>query len=190
MKKKILIINNEKEYQKLLKKLLLYKSFLYHNTKFVSKSNYKNLNIIVTALNIKKRKERINYLYTSACNLCDESQKSINLCGFNNNKCYVQQKSNSNTCNGCCRKCLYQTPNGCSTKNLACKLFNCSEVKKRNKVLTYNDLDFLRILSLKNRTIVKSDYFSTKEDVLKDLYSYSFIYSTLRILYRLTKMKW
>ena len=38
-----------------------------------------------------------------------------------------------------------------------------------------------------NQFIIKSDYFSTREDVLKDLYSYSFTYSTLRIVYRLVK---
>ena len=57
--------------------------------------------------------------------------RNINICGFINNKCFVQRKNNSNNCNGCCRLCIYQSSNGCTTNNLTCKLFNCSEVKKR-----------------------------------------------------------
>ena len=83
--------------------------------------------------------------------------------------------------------CIYQTKNGCPTKNLACKLFNCSEVRKRYKIIEYNDLKLLKVLSLKNQFIIKSDYFSKRKDVLKDLYSYSLIYSTLRIVYRLIR---
>ena len=56
--------------------------------------------------------------------------------------------------------CKYQTNHGCSTNNLACKLFNCSEVIKRYEVITYKDLKLLKVLSLKNQFIVKSDYFS------------------------------
>ena len=99
----------------------------------------------------------------------------------------MQRKLNNGKCNGCCRKCLYQTNKGCPTKNLACKLFNCSEVTSRYDVIKYDDLKLLKLLSLKNQFIIKSDYFSTREDVLKDLYSYSLTYATLRIVCRLVK---
>ena len=64
---------------------------------------------------------------------------------------------------------------------------NCSEVKKRYEVMDYRDLKILIVLSLKNQIIIKSDYFSKREDVLKDLYAYTFTFSALRIIYRLTK---
>ena len=80
---------------------------------------------------------------------------------------------------------MYQTNKGCPTKNLSCKLFNCSEVTSRYNTIKYDDLKILKLLSLKNRIIIKSDYFSKREDVLKDLYAYTLSYSTLRILYRL-----
>ena len=54
-------------------------------------------------------------------------------------------------------------------------------------MIRYNDLKLLRLLSKKNQIIIKSDYFSKREDVLKDLYSYSLIYSTFRIVYRLIR---
>lgn len=143
------------------------------------------IDYIVNALNIKNRKKRITYIYDSSCKLIDDNTKNSNICGFKNGKCYVQRNLNNEKCNGCCRKCLYQTNKGCPTKNLSCKLFNCSEVTSRYNTIKYDDLKILKLLSLKNRIIIKSDYFSRREDVLKDLYAYTLSYSTLRILYRI-----
>mgnify|MGYP005788324719 CR=1 FL=1 len=189
MRSKTILINNYNDYVKLLKKINIYKSILYCNTLFVLKNNINDnmIDYIINALNIKNRKKRITYIYDSSCKLIDDNTKNTNICGFKDNKCYVQRNLNNGKCNGCCRRCLYQTNKGCSTKNLSCKLFNCSEVTSRYDVINYDDLKLLKLLSLKNRFIIKSDYFSTREDVLKDLYSYSFTYATLRIVCRLVK---
>ncbi len=188
MKTKKININNENDYNKFLKKLFLYKSFFYYNTRFVvdTKINNEMLTYIIEALNIKKRKERITYIYDTACKIIDDATPK-NMCGFKNGKCYLQRSSKSNKCNGCCRKCLYQSKEGCPTKNLACKLFNCSEVKSRYNMIRVEDLKLLRLLSLKNQMIIKSDYFSKREDVLKDLYAYTLTYSTIRVVCRLIK---
>jgi hypothetical protein len=45
---------------------------------------------------------------------------------------------------GCCRICIYKSSKGCPSKNLACKLFNCSEVYKRRTVISYKDLKTLK----------------------------------------------
>ena len=158
-----------------------YKSLLFRFTTFKTNSKDPQDIIIVNALNIKNRKKRITYLYDSTCKYIDDYYKNKNICGFKNCKCYKNLKD------GCCRKCIYKSDKGCTTKNLACKLFNCSEVYSRRKVITYNDLKTLKILTIRQRLIIKSDYFSTREDVLKDLYSYSIFYSTIRIVFRLTK---
>ena len=189
MKSKIITINNYNDYNKFLKRINIYKSILYYNTLFEVKNNIneKNIDYITNALNMKNRKKRIEYVYDQSCKLIDRKNQGINICGFENGKCWVQRKIKNGKCNGCCRKCIYQTSNGCSTKNLSCKLFNCTEVRSRYNVIRYNDLKLLRLLSKKNQIIIKSDYFSKREDVLKDLYSYSFIYSTFRIVYRLIR---
>ena len=189
MKKKEIVINNLNDYLNFLKKLKYYKTFFYYNTCFINKNNtnIQDTNYIIEALNIKNRKKRINYIYTKSCKIIDDKFKDINICGFKNNKCYTQRKLKKKSCNGCCRKCLYQTNKGCSTKNLACKLFNCSEVKKRYDVVTYNNLKLLKVLSFKNQYIVRSDLFSKEEDVLKDLYTYTFTYAHIRIVYRLIR---
>ena len=189
MRSKTILINNSNDYNNFLSKINIYKSILYCNTLFVVKNNINNqmIDYIINALNIKNRKKRIVYIYDSSCELIDDNTKNINICGFKNNKCYVQRKIKNGKCNGCCRMCIYQTKDGCPTKNLACKLFNCSEVRKRYEVIEYKDLKLLKVLSQKNQIIIKSDYFSKREDVLKDLYSYTLTFSTLRIVYRLTK---
>ena len=189
MKSKIITINNYNDYNKFLKRINIYKSILYYNTLFEVKNNIneRNIDYITNALNMKNRKKRIEYVYDQSCKLIDWKNKGINICGFENGKCWVQRKIKNGKCNGCCRKCIYQTSNGCSTKNLSCKLFNCTEVRSRYNVIRYNDLILLKLLSKKNQIIIKSDYFSKREDVLKDLYSYSFIYSTFRIVYRLIR---
>lgn len=189
MRSKIITINNYNDSNILLKKINLYKSILYYDTLFVVKNsiNDEMINYMINALNIKNRKKRIQYIYDKSCELIDNKTKNINICGFKSGKCYVQRKLKNGKYNGCCRKCLYQTKKGCSTKNLSCKLFNCTEVTSRYEVIKYKDLKLLKILSLKNQIIIKSDYFSKREDVLKDLYSYSFIYSAVRIIYRLIR---
>ena len=189
MKSKIITINNYKDYKKKKKKINIYKSILYYNTLFEVKNNIneKNIDYITNALNMKNRKKRIEYVYDQSCKLIDRKNQGINICGFENGKCWVQRKIKNGKCNGCCRKCIYQTSNGCSTKNLSCKLFNCTEVRSRYNVIRYNDLKLLRKKKKKNQIIIKSDYFSKREDVLKDLYSYSLIYSTFRIVYRLIR---
>lgn len=186
MKRKTIVIESKEDYTKFIKRIILYKSILYINTEFQVKGCQVNDNIqqIIKGLNIKKRCKRITYVYDTACSIIDSNTKGLNVCGFKNNKCYIQQKQNNGKCNGCCRLCKYQNSNGCSTKNLACKLFNCSEVKKRYKTVEYKDLDILKLLSLKNRLIVKSDYFATREDVLKDLYAFTLTYSILRVISR------
>lgn len=186
MKRKTIVIKSKEDYTKFIKRIVLYKSILYINTEFQVERNQINdkLQQIINGLNIKNRYKRITYVYDTACNIIDSNTKGLNVCGFKNNKCYIQQKQNNGKCNGCCRLCKYQNSNGCPTKNLACKLFNCSEVKKRYKTIEYKDLAILKLLSLKNRLIVKSDYFSTREEVLKDLYAYTLTYSILRIFFR------
>lgn len=182
---KLIKINNQTALDKFYRKLFFYKSFIFKKTKFTVETNYEEVKPIINALNIKKRKERIIYIYDEACKQIDNHYKNKNICGFKNNKCYVQQKLQNGTINGCCRMCLYQSTKGCTTKNLTCKLFTCSEVEKRCKVIKFDDLKILNLLSFRNRMILKSDYFSKREDVIKDLYYGSILIWSVRIVIRL-----
>lgn len=167
--------------------LPLFKSFLFKKVHFETKSKDKQDEIIVKALNIKNRKERITYLYDATCDYIDNYYEGKNICGFKNGYCYSNRVNGCKYKYGCCRICIYKSSKGCPSKNLACKLFNCSEVYKRRTVISYKDLKTLKLFSLRQRYIVKIDYFNLREDVLRDLYSYSMIYSTIRVVYRLIK---
>ena len=182
---KLIKINNQTALDKFYRKLFFYKSFIFKKTHFTVETNFEEVKPIINALNIKKRKPRIIYIYDEACNQIDKHYQNKNICGFKNNKCYVQQKLQNGTINGCCRMCLYQSTKGCTTKNLTCKLFTCSEVEKRCKVIKFDDLKILNLLSFRNRMILKSDYFSKREDVIKDLYYGSLLIWSVRIVIRL-----
>ena len=78
--------------------------------------------------------------------------------------------------------CIYQGKKRYMTKNLTRKLFTCSEVEKRYKIIKFDDLKILKFLSFRNRIILKHDYFSKRED---NLYYGSIILWTIRIIIRL-----
>ena len=162
------MVVNDKE--KLIKKLWLYRSFLYRFTMFKTESKDKDVRLIVDALNIKRRYKRIYFIIDKACDQIDEYYKGKNLCKFKNNKCICHRKNNKDYINGCCRKCRYQSNKGCTTKNFACKMFNCSHVRKKHKVLERKDLPLLKALTPLQRLDLECDYFSSIEEVALDLF--------------------
>ncbi len=186
MKKRI-VINNEKKLKAFYKKLFLYRSFLFKLVKFKLESNDESLYPIIEALNIKGRKQRITYIYNEACQKIDSYYKDKNLCDFKNGKCIAHRKNKIDKENGCCRLCEHRTCGLCPSRNIACKLFYCSTVKDKNKVIEFCDIEILRVLTPLQRFILKSDYFSLEKDVINDLYFG--IFAPFRIMYRFTKYK-
>lgn len=177
-----IIIEDEIDLYKFYKKLPLYRSLLYKKVTFTSKSH--SVDDIITALNIKNRKERLTYIYDKACEKIDNHYKNENICGFKNNRCYVQQKLKNGNINGCCRFCLNQSSKGCTTKNLSCKLFNCTEVEKRCSVIKFEDLDILKLLNKRQILISKSNYFTNRKQFINDLYISSFVLWELKQILR------
>lgn len=176
--------NNKKFYIN----LFLYKSIFFRNVKFVSKEVFdEEFNNIIYALNIKNKKERIKFIYEYSCKKIDTYNEGKNICGFNEKgQCIAQQSSNEKIYkNGCCRLCRYQNSMGCPTNNIACKLFYCERVTEKYQVLKFKDLKILKLLTLRQRIIIQDDYFTTKEDVLKDLYIGSIFIYVIRMAIRL-----
>ena len=116
MHKRELVIN---DIDLFYKKLWLYKSVFFRNVYF--KTDIQEIKSIIDALNLKKRKKRITYIYDYACKEVDNYWKDKNPCCFKKNKCLSQQKPTCKYKNGCCRKCVYQSNKGCTTSNLTCK---------------------------------------------------------------------
>lgn len=183
-KDKVIVIESLEQLQKFYNNLKIFK--YYKNTNFILlNKDIFGVQPIIDALNIKNKKERIIYIYDFSVNYIDDYFSGKNFCGFKNNKCYVQRKNDCNYVNGCCRKCMYQSNKGCITKNLACKLFFCSEVKNRGKVPLKKDLPILNILTWQERYILLNDYFSLREDVIKDISFNSLIIGSVRMFYRI-----
>lgn len=159
-----------------IKLLFLYRSFLFKFVKFRTKD--RDLVTIVKALNIKKRKFRIEYVY-------DEAVKYINkyysddLCKFENNQCIAQRKDGNGNTNGCCRMCPIVTDKGCPSSNLACKLVYCKTALGNLKLLKLHDIRILRCLSFFQRVILRGSFFNTREEILKDL-NYGIVYGVIR----------
>lgn len=188
MKKKIIKIQTEEDYEVFIKHLKFYKSKLFSATTFTIENNIENkyLDYINTALNIKKRKERINYIYDKTCEILDEHIKQNNICDFKNNKCFVQRMNGNPNFNGCCThvSCKHLKDGTCLTKNISCKFFYCPVAKKRARVLGMKDIPLLNLFTLRQKFIIKLDVTSSREQILKDLYSYSICWAISKIIVR------
>ena len=180
---KELLIDNKNE---LYKKMKLYKNFLYRWTTIKTSIEDEECQNIIKALNIRKRSKRLEFIYDYCCNKLDIFYSGKNVCGFSNNKCIVQQAPNCKYKNGCCRLCVYQSETGCKTANLTCKLFYCSSVTSKYKVITFQDLKILKLLSLRQRLILRDSFFSTREQILTDLYFGSIVIFAFRMAIRET----
>ena len=175
MRSKKIIVKNKKDYKRFIKNIKIYKTILYHNIYFYLEDNdNEELNNIITALNIKDRYNRIVFVYNKACEYIDNNLNYNDICDFKCNKCIYQREHNNNS-NGCCRTCKYLKNGKCSTKNLACKLFYCPSIRKNNKILRIKDINILKLFSLKNKILLKTEFFRSYEDVLNDLKSRSLL---------------
>ncbi len=180
-------ISTEAEKTHFLSMLPLYKSSLCKFTYFKIDTDDLDLKEIEEALNIKNKKKRITYIYDTTCKKIERFYKNNkNMCGFICGQCYTQRENSTDKTNGCCGFCLYQSDKGCTTTNLACKLFNCENVRKRYKLLEFSDIKLLKVLTKNQQTILKYNYFSLREDVIKDA-SLGLIIGTIKMYYRLIK---
>ena len=142
---------------------------------------------IEEAKKIKNRYKRLEYIYDNSCKKIDNLHKGENICDFKCNQCKIQQLSKTKEINGCCRTCRLQSKNGCTSSNLTCKLFYCDEVKKKYKVYTFEDLELLKLLSRRQKFMLKYELFASREEVLLDLFFGSILLSAFRQVYMVYK---
>ena len=84
---------------------------------------------------------------------------------------YCHRKTGKDYINGCCRKCKYQSNKGCTIRNVACKLFNCSYVDfNGKKKLTIKDVKIFKLLNFYQRYVISTDFFVNEKSVARDLY--------------------
>ena len=183
MRCKEIRVSNAEELKMFYRLLFVYKSIFFRFTEFKIKNDKYNIKQIIDALNIKNKKQRIIYIYETACRQVDDFYAGKNVCEFKDNRCLSQRLSGSNNINGCCRLCQYRTGGNCPTRNLACKLFFCNNVSEKYKILTFDDILILKCLNKRQRFMLKSDYFSLEKDVVMDLY-YGIFIGSFRVTWR------
>ena len=176
MKEKIIKLHSEEDIKEFEKNIWKYRSIFYKRTHFTleNKTNDDGYNIIIEALNIKKRYKRISYIYDKACEQIDNYNKENNIeCEFKEGKCLAHYNTKHH--NGCCRVCKYQSQTGCKTQNLACKLFFCGCVKKKYKTLNFEDVKILKCLPKKSQIMLEGMFFINRKNFIFVLYTNSFI---------------
>jgi hypothetical protein len=186
---KNITIETDDDYKKFIKKIPLYKSFLYKFTEFniINYTNYP-LEDIMKMLNIKNRKKRIKYIYDYVCNQIDDYNNQNNIkCEFEENRCH-DCKHNWHE-NGCCFHCPYQNQSGCPTKNLSCKLFYCEYMDNKYKLLKFDDIIALRLFTKREQMIIKGNVFCNEKDFLTLLYIGSYFIYTIYSIFKIFKMK-
>ena len=113
--------------------------------------------IIDKVLDISDKEERYSYLYDLICGYLDNEFNKKNICGFNcgickNRQDLIDRNIKKDTYeNGCCyfyakgKLCDNLDSNGrCKVKNIGCKLFTCSYLKKRGYKYRLNDIYLAR----------------------------------------------
>lgn len=154
------------------KLLFIYRTVLFNKVTFQTDDDLKTIS---NALNIKDKSKRYSYIYNEAIKEINRYYKD-DFCKFKNNQCIAQRKSGKNKINGCCRQCPIVTDKGCPSENVACKLIYCKTALNNFKPLKLRNIQILKCLPITKRFIAISDFFQTKEQVIKDLSSNSFIY--------------
>ena len=66
-------------------------------------------------------------------------------------------------------------------------MFYCDEVKKKYKVYTFEDLELLKLLSRRQKFMLKYELFASREEVLLDLFFGSILLSAFRQVYMVYK---
>lgn len=178
-------VNGNYKIPKFLRLKLLNHNFkLEYNGKLYDKEikdNYeiRQISLLVEALNIKERKERLAFIYDKTCELLDSRFQGENICQFKNNKCVVNRINNTNI-DGCCRcrnnkrRCKFLINHRCTNKNLACKFHVCSYLKSKGYSFRINDIYLIKYLyNWKQKMFCYYDFFISRDEVLKDIYANS-----------------
>ena len=141
-----------------------------------------DLDMIKTAINIKNREDRYNYIYDTVCKILDDRICNENYCEFENDVCIRFRKENPNHKNGCCEwkgrgKCKYLVDSVCTMKTcMACKLFTCPFLYKE-KGIRQNVYDYVLIKYFFNKNqkyILECSFWTPKEIVMKRLLANNF----------------
>lgn len=127
--------------------------------------------------------ERFSYLYDILCDYLDQEFKKKNICGFHNNICkrrchMIEENKKKDTYdNGCCYSYLHKrncehlnAPYGCKIKNLGCKLFTCSYLKKQGIRYKLNQIYLSRyFFNRRQKFYIENTFFVDKPVIMEGI---------------------
>lgn len=158
---------------------------LNYNGKEIKETYAEKLNDLVmirTAINIKDREERYNYIYDTVCKILDDRIIKENYCEFENDVCIRFKNDKNPHKNGCCEwkgrgKCKYLINSECTMKTcMACKLFTCPYLYKEKGIRQrINDYVLVKYFFNRNQKyILECSFWTPKEIVMKRLLNNNF----------------
>jgi hypothetical protein len=174
-------------------------------------NNSKYLNDFVASIKaayILDNSKRIDFIYDTICDFLDNDFKKNNYCDFQKDKCIACRLGvTEHERNGCCYSfevagffsmsmiknegpCRYLTDQGCSTRNISCKLVTCRYLQENG--VMYSPYKFLLIrcfLSIKQIDVITYNFFTTKEEILNKLKKKSYSPYVFWLMLRLFKVK-
>lgn len=152
------------------KKLILH--FKTNDNQLLSPSLF-NIEQIINSKNVD---ERLNLIYDYVCDYLDNEIKNHNYCEFINGKCIFNRVNpNKYSTNGCCYHksrgtCRFLVDSKCINKNVSCKFFMCSYLRKRGLKFNQNDIPQIKyFLNYRQREIIYSSFFKSKEEIINNL---------------------
>ena len=156
--------------------LLEYDNKLYDKEIEIVDKEIRQMSLLVEALNIKDKRERLSFIYDKSCDLLDNDFYEKNICEFKCGKC-INDRINNNLGGGCCcdskyhkDMCPYLSKNGCTIRCLACKFHICRTLKRNGYKYHVNDIYMLKyLLNTRQKIILYNDFFMKKDEVLKDI---------------------
>ena len=177
MKKLVLTINDFKHIKRYIKKYNYDKDIVLRIDKEDlndSKELYW-LDFIVSAINIKDKDQKYEYIYNRMCDYLDKN--ICILCDFKNDKCLANRCNKSvHNINGCCYFkglgfCEFFKNKRCSKKSLSCKLFMCNYVEKKYKFKS--NMDYYPPLRLffnrKEKDFLSRQYKKNYDEIKEEL---------------------
>ena len=176
-----------KDTKKLIKKCdknNLELELIYNNKKLTSRDKngkLKDIIDIMTAINIKDKYKRYEFIYDTVCNELDK-RINTNYCQFKDDICIRDRQKNNNHKNGCCEctgrgKCKYLIDSKCTLGNcMACKLFTCHTLKKLGIKENINDYVLTKyFFTTKQKDILRFSYWTPREIVLDRLMNNKYV---------------
>ena len=180
-------IKNTRKLIRICDKKNLELELYYNNKKLTNKdininNDIKDIITIKTAINIKDKYKRYEYIYDTVCSYLDEKIEKENYCMFKNDMCIRDRLKNNNHKNGCCEckgrgKCKYLIDGVCTMKTcMACKLFTCHTLKLLGIKQDINDYVLTKyFFTNKQKDILRFSYWTPKEIVMDRLMTNTYV---------------